>query len=350
MFQNSPQPLIFRYLHRILIGLILVLLSTVTLTAQEPAPYGACYNPITGFKPVQSNLTKVFLQMAGSLEHFGTPAPYIRHVMAEHVRIDSKHLASGGKGSSRPAYLTDEYVDNLIANWDKISPPLKLDMFCREAGRNVRYAILGSKNMSVAELVKLEEGLGQSEQDTYRKLLEKQYFTKSDMPEVNVFYGSPYEKLSEIGKEQMSRRTWLGTQSPDVRKKQLEAPPAGTALVSLFNEHQDNTVAFLEDRRKPKATADTFQQDLIGFLKLGAELDLPKGTRSFDAEPLIYAHKIRTGFIFRTDTVTKQAKTPEQAENVNGVMRLMLENLAIITQSEFEAAICESSSKLRQEQ
>lgn len=343
--------LIFRCFRLIFITLSAVFAIVVAFQSQaapelaDPLPYAAHFDPDRGFKLVQPNLSRVFLQMAGSLEHFGTPENYIRHVMAEHSRIDAKHHATGGKGSSRPAYLTDDYVDNLIANWNKVAPPLKLDAFCREAGRDIRYAILGSKNMEVPELVTLETALTDDEREAYRRLLDKPYFMKVDFPVMDAFYGSSFDKLTDTGKDQISRRTRLGTLPPDERDEALAVAPKGTALVRLFNEHQDKTVAFLNDRDSPKATADTLQADLIKALKLGQELDLPNGLSPFDAEPLIYAHRIRDEYMRRIEAVGKTARTPEQVKIVNGVMKLMLENLVIIAQSEYEAGLYEKSSK-----
>ena len=45
-----------------------------------------------------------------------------------------------------PAYFTDAYADRLIANWNKLSPKLKLDAFAREAGRCTREAIRGTRD------------------------------------------------------------------------------------------------------------------------------------------------------------------------------------------------------------
>jgi hypothetical protein len=339
----APNLLIIRYL-----VVIFSLLSCAPAAFAQQPGYLPYYDPSKGFKPAQINVTKLFLQMAGSLEYDGSPEPYIRHVMAEHARIDAIAKARGDSGSSRPAYLTDAYVNQLIANWNKISPPLKLDAFCRDAGKNIRYAILGSKNMTVAELVDREKSLNETELKNYRSLLAKPYFSKSDFPAMEKFYSSAFDKLSETGKDQISRRTRLGTQSPDLRAKELAAPPTGTAVVRLFNQHQDRTVAFLEDHNNPKANADTLQASLIDLLKLNQELNLPKDMAAFDAEPLIYSHKIREGYQQRIEAVQKTAQSPTQSAMIEKAMRLMYENLVVITQSEFEAALCEKAAQMRE--
>ena len=333
------------------LGVLLSLMVASTASAESepataPPPYAPYFNPAKGFEPVNANLAKVFLKLAGSLEFYGTPEPYLRHVMAEHARIDAEFHAKGGKGSSRPAYLTDAYVDNLIANWNKIAPPLKLDEFSREAGRNMRYAILGSKNMSIPELVAFETSLNDTEKSAYRQLLEKPYFTKKDFPVMEAFYDKAFDELTETGKDQVSHRTKLGTMPPEKRAKLLAEPASGTALVRLFNKHQDATVAYLEDRKNnPKTTADTLEVLLLKELKLETLLAPPKNLQTFEAEPLIYAHKIRAAYMRRVISVRQQIKPKEEAVIIEETMQLMLENLLVLAQSEFEAAIYEKMTE-----
>lgn len=330
--QNSLK---FRYLSIFAVAPMQLLASALA----EPLPYADYYNPAQGFKPAQANLSRAFLKLAGSLEHHGSPEPYLRHVMAEHARIDAAHHAAGGKGSSRPAYLTDDYLERLLANWKKIQEPLKLEEFCREAGRNMRYAILGTKNMAISELIELETNLTNAEKRSYRTLLEKPHFKKSDFASMNAFYEKAFDKLTKTGQDQISRRTWLGTLAPETREKEINQPISGTALARLLLNHQDATVSYLEDRNKPKTTADTLEARLKDELKLGQALNLPEDLTPFDAEPLIYAHKIRTEYLRRTEAVRKTSQTQRQAAALEKAIRLMIENLCVVVQSEFEAAV-----------
>ena len=120
----------------------------VAAQSSGAAAYGAYYNPAKGFKPVQPNLTTVFLQIAGALECYGSPAPYIRHLQAEERRVAAKYKASTGRTlkSHRPAYMTDEYIDTLIANWELLSPKLHLDDLAKKAGLCAREAIRGTRD------------------------------------------------------------------------------------------------------------------------------------------------------------------------------------------------------------
>lgn len=328
----------FRYLTRALVTFLMLLAISPGLSIAAP-PYTPYFNPAEGFKPVQPSLAKAFLKLAGSLEHFGTPENYIRHVLAEHERIDAAYRAKGGEGSSRPAYLTDEYADNLIANWNKMAAPLELGDFCRQAGKNMRYAILGTKNMTTLELASIETNLTEKEMATYLDLLEKPYFKRTDFKAMEVFYETAFDKLTETGQTQISHRTMLGTLDPDARTKELSKIITGTALLNFLNQNQDATVARIEDRSKPKANADTLQANLIEFLKLEKPLDLAPGLDAFDSEGLIYAHKIRDEYMRRILAVRKTAKTPEQAAKIEKAMRLMLENLVVLVHSEFTAGV-----------
>src|SRR5207249_3046184 len=92
-------------------------------------------------------LTQIFLQIAGSLEHHGTPEPYLRHMAKEHERIEALYLRKYSRApkSYRPAYMTDEYLNRLFANWNLLSPKLGLEAFAKEVGHGMRNAIKGTR-------------------------------------------------------------------------------------------------------------------------------------------------------------------------------------------------------------
>lgn len=96
---------------------------------------------------MQTNLTEIFLQIAGSLEATGSPESYIRHIQAEHKRITALYLKKTGKkpASRIPSHLTDEYLDRMIKNWNVLSKPLGLNAFAREIGNFTREGIIGTR-------------------------------------------------------------------------------------------------------------------------------------------------------------------------------------------------------------
>lgn len=117
--------------------------------AQQPeeAPYLAHYNPAKGFKPAQTNLTEIFLQIAGSLEATGSPESYLRHMQEEHRRVDKLFEEKRGKphASRIPPHMTDAYIERFIRNWNTLSGPLGLDAFAKEIGRCMREGIMGTR-------------------------------------------------------------------------------------------------------------------------------------------------------------------------------------------------------------
>lgn len=115
--------------------------------ANNPPEYLQSFNPEKGFKPAQKDLTEVFLQIAGSLEFYGSPEPYLRHMASEHTRIDAKYQRKYGKLPTRcrPANLTDDYIDVLSRTWKFLSPDLGLERFAKEIGSTMRDAIRGTR-------------------------------------------------------------------------------------------------------------------------------------------------------------------------------------------------------------
>ena len=117
-----------------------------SLAAEQPE-YLRSFDPAKGFKPAQDNLTQVFLQIAGSLEFYGTPEPYLRHMAKEHARIEGLYSHKNGKApkSYRPAYMTDEFLNRLAANWKLLAPKLGLETYAKDVGHTMRNAIKGTR-------------------------------------------------------------------------------------------------------------------------------------------------------------------------------------------------------------
>lgn len=137
------------YISALCVLLLGSLSSVAARGEQDKQPeYLRFYNPQAGFKPAGTNLTEIFLQLAGSLEAHGSPEPYLRHMQKEHERISARFAAKMGKApqSRMPAYLTPEYIDRMIANWNLLAPRLGLDVFAKETGGFVREGIRGTRD------------------------------------------------------------------------------------------------------------------------------------------------------------------------------------------------------------
>jgi hypothetical protein len=130
-----------------LIALAFAFIALLTARGADRPEYFASFDPAKGFKPAQENLTQVFLQIAGSLEQHGSAEPYLRHMAKEHGRIEALYLRKYGTASKsyRPAYMTDEYLNRLSANWNLLSPKLGLEAFAKEVGHGMRNAIKGTR-------------------------------------------------------------------------------------------------------------------------------------------------------------------------------------------------------------
>ena len=339
---DTPNSLIFRYLATLLA--VFVFAATNAGAAEGISSSSPYFNPETGFRPAQSDLSAIFLQLAGSLEYHGSPEPYIRHVMAENTRILAKFKAATGKeGSSRPEFLTDQYLEKIVANWKQLAPGLKLEPLCRESGRNIRFAIMGSWNMTPGEVAGGELSLEASERATLQALLEKPYFMKADMAPLDRFYGSPaYEKLSDTAKSHLSRRVWRGTLTSERRAKSIESEKGGTIVLSIFSQHQRKLVSFLNGNG-PSVNADTLKDALVLGLKLGEEQVTTKGLELTEADALLYSHLINAGFTKRFAYIRSTVKVPQEAEDTIQAVYAMPANLLVLAHSEVRAALLEKS-------
>lgn len=133
-----------------LIALLIAVFFSVQfdgIAAGQPE-YLQSFDPAKGFKPAQRNLTEIYLQLAGSLEHFGTPEPYLTHIRKEHQRIEAAYLQKFGKQpkSRWPAYMTDDYLARSMANWNTLSPKLGLQPLTKDIGHSMRLAIKGTRD------------------------------------------------------------------------------------------------------------------------------------------------------------------------------------------------------------
>lgn len=106
---------------RLLATLVLALVLPLLAIGTDRPEYLDSFDQAKGFKPAQRDLTEVFLQIAGSLENYGSPVPYLQHMATEHLRIEALYQQKKGKAprSYRPAYMTDAYLAKLAANWNQ---------------------------------------------------------------------------------------------------------------------------------------------------------------------------------------------------------------------------------------
>ena len=125
----------------------LITVAARAATTDQPPEYLTSFDPTKGFKPAQTDLTEIFLQIAGSLESYGTPVPYLRHMKAEHERIEAEYQKRRGTApkSYCPSYMTSAYLDQFAANWNVLSAKLGLEPVAKDIGGLMRDAILGTR-------------------------------------------------------------------------------------------------------------------------------------------------------------------------------------------------------------
>lgn len=330
-----PNPLIIRYLLW-----IFPIIAPLSATAAEPQPIAADFNPQQGFKPAQRSFQPIFLQMAGSFKHYGTPANYLRHVNKEAKRVEAAWLKAKGKPAKfRPEYFTEEYIEKLITGWNQMAPVLALESFSRNSGRQMRFAMMGSWNMPPAELAALEPKLTAAESTEFQKLLAKPFFKKSDFPALEAFYadGNGYDKLSYSAKEEMSKRIERGIMPPNERDADIKSWEGGTIILALLREHQRSTMAGIDGKGEVR-TADDLQRVLVKELKLDQETIATEKLPSVKRDALVYSHVIKGNLDRRLKEISKQA-TPQQMKEIETAITLTLENLLVAAQLEFEAAL-----------
>ncbi len=148
LFHCMANPLRKSYLRIRLWTVVAAVIAASHLQAADKPEYLASFDPAKGFKPAQSDLTEVFLQIAGSLEFYGSPEPYLRHMKAEHERIEAKyrqHFDTEPKHFC-PAYMDEKYFSGLADNWKLLAPKLGLDPLTKKTGHLMREAINGTRD------------------------------------------------------------------------------------------------------------------------------------------------------------------------------------------------------------
>lgn len=319
-------------------------LAVVLILPSSGQSYLHNYDPQKGFGKADKSLTTIFLKIAGSLEHHGSPEPYLKWILEkEHPRIAAKwEDATGIERTSRPNYLTDDYLEKLLAGWESLEKPLGLEKLCRESGRYMRFAIDGSWNKTPEDWAFEEPGLSQKQRGLYKKLLAKPFFTKADFKETESFYadGGGHEKLSKTGKAQLSDRFWLGKMPKNQRDNEFARRKGGTELVKFLNSFQERIQNNINTGGKRVVDADLMKKELANLLKLNGEKIKLVETDWTIRDSIAYSHLIKQGFDERFSHVDRTS-SKEDAEWAEKMMGAMLDALRIAAYSEIDAAIYE---------
>lgn len=199
LFHSMDKILRNRYRAAFAVVVAMAMYVAAGVRAADTPEYLESFNPAAGFKPAQRDLTEIFLQIAGSLEANGTPEPYLRHMLAEHERIESLYRKKFGKepASHRPAYMTNAYVEKLIANWNLLSPKIGLAPYAKDMGHLMHDAIKGTRGTGTVIIDILnqhqarvfDQMAGKNVQDADFESLRKELVTKLELDNPNVSEG-----------------------------------------------------------------------------------------------------------------------------------------------------------------
>ena len=126
-------------------------------------------------------------------------------------------------------YLQSSLLTNFLDNARKRLETLEESSDLGE--RRERKETELRQNAAVVLMVMRETNLSLAEREVYGSFLEKAFFTRDDFDGLEGFYTSAWDRLSELGKDEMSHRVWEGVRRgeyafsdlPDiVRKKEAD--------------------------------------------------------------------------------------------------------------------------------
>ena len=109
-------------------------------------------------------------------------------------------IAAYTPGTRRLLENTVENAKNRLVTLDKRIEEAKVERAAEAQAQATAAAVLTAK----------ETKLSADERAAYRGFLEESYFTKKDFGRLDEFYTHGYDRLSEGGKDQMSKRFWEG--------------------------------------------------------------------------------------------------------------------------------------------
>lgn len=293
----------------------------------------ACAPVSSGQSSEKTNgLTDVSLRMARSLETEGSPAPFLESALREKNRLEGKGI------QAFPASFTEARVSKVLASWKGIEGPLQLRDFTKASGRDIRYGIQGHWQKSIPELLADETKLSSAEKKRYETLLGKERFQKGDVPAVDSFYSNEWERLSQQGREQMSRRLQLGLAKPMWKIETPVEIEKGTLIAETLRQYEQRVRADIVAGREPSLGV----QDLKSVLRRGATMKRPKGTENnwhyLDAKRSY--QRIEAGIDARKSKV-KELMPPDAARRVIDTLDEVLELLIVAIDSEFKGRLME---------
>lgn len=274
----------------------------------------------------EENLSAVYVKIARSLEHHGSPEPYIRWVVAEVGKSNPGAL---------PDYFTEEYAEQLIGNWNKLEAPLQLDKLSREAGLYMRYAFRGSVHGDADEIVGFQSHLSTEKLKRYRYWTEKATLGKADMAKFNIFYDKVFDELNAIGQNFIRVMLYGSMEDPpqqhEIIKGMIERGTLLAVAVDAYGKGMRKEVA--ENR-----LAENDERYLESFILKEVEIDGTEPDYSKlhlnTVEQVYFAHLIKQGFEERIEYALQKTDAAMAAE-IEKCLVSMAKNLSVLAYFEF---------------
>lgn len=101
---------------------------------------------------------------------------------------------------------------------------LKIEAFEKKAQAAEEERLAKANFEVAAALAEKETALSRAEREQYRQFLEKEHFSKADFGALAGFYEGAYDRLSEGGKDEMSKRVWGGVRAGEYQFIDLPDP------------------------------------------------------------------------------------------------------------------------------
>ena len=249
--------------------LALLFFSIVPGYSQELSPAQRSFDPAKGFKPAQRDLTEIYLQLAESLQVYGSPVPYLRHVKGEHDRIRALYRMKFGREPADycPKGIDAEWLKGFSSNWDTLSPKLGLDTLTKDIGRKMASAINGSRGNGTIVIESL---------NTYQEAVFNAMSKGNAMPPFSTLQSQTVVQLGLDGKNPAV------DQLPSKRREAVE--PAQEIKASLMKLFQRLDAAL------EKEQAESLKEALLNVFidtALMADSELKAGIMEWGINPAV---------------------------------------------------------------
>lgn len=170
--------------------------------------------------------------------------------LEEYRRLKDMALKMERMLSSSP-HGVDPMFANFLANIQKRIEVLEQEIKQDEIKIQTEQAV------AVAAAEK-EAALNAGERGIFAELMQRDYFTKKDMPHVNTIYEA-WDRLTEGGKEAMSHRLWEGIRHGEQKFSELVDKVKDTEIARIYRRLTDSA----PDKRLPEIP----EQDRNDFIR-----------------------------------------------------------------------------------